>query len=414
MSHNPIRILYLHQYFVPPGGAGGTRSYEFARRLVAAGHEVCLITSAAMMPEPYRSLDKTTQIELDGIQVIVIPVPYANEMSFARRIWAFLHFALAASWQAMQQPADVVFATSTPLTIAIPAIMAKLRRRIPLVFEVRDLWPELPIAVGALRNPVAKWLAHALEWIAYHASAHIVALSPGMAAGVQRRGIPAERVTVIPNSCDVALFDVPASRGDALRAQLGLAADQPLIVYAGTFGRINGVSYLVDVAAALRARNPQARFLLVGQGAERDQVIARAQATGVLDQTLWVRDPIPKAEMPALLAAATVATSLFVPLEPMWNNSANKFFDALAAGKPVAINYGGWQADLLRETGAGVALPPADPAQGAALLHDLLADAGRIHEAGQAARALAEQRFHRERMAEKLATVLTMVAQGTP
>jgi len=345
-----------------------------------------------------------------GIPATVIHVPYSNNMGFKARVRAFLRFAVLASREAMRQQADVVLATSTPLTIAVPGIAAKIRWGIPMVFEVRDLWPELPIAVGALRNPLLQQVARSLEWLAYHASSHVVALSPGMAEGVIRRGVPRSRVTVIPNSCDVDLFDVPAQRGHAIRRRLpNLTIEHPLIVYTGTFGLINGVDYLVDVAAAMRTVDPDVRFLLVGDGAEATKMITRAQDLEVLNNNLWVWKPLPKQEMPDLLAAATVATSLFVPLQSMWNNSANKFFDALAAGKPVAINYGGWQAELLEQNHAGIVLPPHDPVQAAHMLASFVRDPQRLQQAGAAVRMLAHTTFHRDVSARKLETVLNQV-----
>jgi glycosyltransferase involved in cell wall biosynthesis len=407
-----MRILYLHQYFVSPDTHGGTRSYEFARRLIAAGHEVCMLTSSAMLPKRYQGATATFEAEIAGIPAVVIPVPYGNEMSFGDRIAAFARFAALASLEATRRRCDLIYATSTPLTIAIPGIIGKIWQRAPLVFEVRDLWPELPIAVGALRNPAARAGASALEWLAYHSSAEVVALSPGMADGVVRRGYPRERVTVIPNSCDRELFDVPASRGDAIRARIpGLAPDDPLIVYTGTFGKINGAGWLVDVAAQLRGLAPRAQILMVGSGAERDQILERASLAGVLDQNLRVWEPVAKNEVPDLLAAATVATSLFLPIKPMWNNSANKFFDALAAGKPLAINYGGWQADLLRQSGAGIVMEYGDPARSARDLAAFVGDRERVAQASQASRMLASTQFDRDLMASRLEGLLRRVAE---
>lgn len=401
-----MRILYLHQYFNTPQTAGSTRSYEMARRLVADGHEVIMLTSAASLGQSWAPSGGWRDYEVDGIKLKVLSVSYSNAMPFARRIKAFLHFAFGAAWHVRKFKTDVVFATSTPLTIIIPGLAAKFWHRIPLVFEVRDLWPELPIAVGALRTPVLRWAARALEWIAYHAAAHVVALSPGMAEGVMRRGIPAAKVTVIPNSCDVDLFDVPSERGDRVREQLGLAPQQPLIVYTGSFGLVNGVDYLVDVALAMRRIAPHVRFLLVGKGAKYDAVRLQAERAGVLDETLWVWPALPKEQVPDLLAAATLATSLVVPLKPMWNNSANKVFDAFAAGKPIAINYEGWQADLLRREKAGVVIPPDEPDEAARILADFVYDPARLHEASIAARKLAYEVFNRDLLYLQLAQVL--------
>lgn len=388
-----------------------TRAYEFARRLNTMGHEVTIVTSAAHLPEKYKDLTRTTRVNIEGVNAIIIPVPYSNYMSFSRRIRAFIQFAVLAIWTSARTPADVVFASSSPLTICIPAIAASLWQRIPMVFEVRDLWPELPIAVGALRNPIARFVAESMEWIAYHWSRHVVALSPGMAEGVQRRGIPSEQISVIPNSCDVDLFDIPESAGASIREGLGLRAGQPLIVYTGTFGLMNDVGFLVKVAYAAQEIAPDLHFLLIGSGAQFELVTEVARALGVLNKNVTVWKPLPKNEMPNVLAAATIATSLFLPIREMWNNSANKFFDALAAGKPIAINYGGWQAEILRATGAGIQIPATDYRQAAQELAAFAKDGAALDRAQAAAHDLAYNKFNRNLMAERLEQVLVQVAQ---
>ncbi len=402
-----MNITYLHQYFATPDSATGTRSYEFARRLVARGHRVTMICSDAQLPPALRATRAVRRETIDGIDLRIIGVAYTNEMGHAARIRSFLRFALRASVETARVPADVVFATSTPLTIALPGIVGRVARRAPLVFEVRDLWPELPIAVGALRGRAPIAAARAIEWFAYRSAREVIALSPGMADGVARRGIPRERITVIPNGCDLAAFDVDPASGDTIRASVpGLVVGAPLIVYAGAFGVINGVSWLADLAAALRPLRDDARFLLVGRGAGRDALLARARERGVLDETLFVRDPLPKREMPALLAAATVATALFEPVPEMEATSSNKFFDALAAGRPLLINYGGWQRDLLETSGAGIAVTHADLRAAARELAGLLADPVRLSAAGAAARVLARSEFDRDEQAARFAAVL--------
>lgn len=408
-TNNRLRITYIHQYFTTPDGTGGTRSYEFARRLIASGHDVHMITSSARLP--YCSAKKVLRQDMAGIPTTVIHVPYHNAMPFNQRIRAFFRFSWLASREVIKHKADVVFATSTPLTIAIPGILAKLRHRVPMVFEVRDLWPELPIALGALNNPLAKVAAQGLEWIAYHSSAHIVALSPGMAEGVMRRGISAARISIIPNSCDIDVFDAPMKKGEAIREKLNLRSAQPLIVYAGSFGLIYGLDYFVEIAAAMRSSLPKAHFLMVGEGATKDAVVARAKQKGLLEANLTIWNPIPKAQLADVLAAATVATSIVIPEKRLWDNSANKFFDALAAGKPIAINYGGWQADLLNETGAGIVLPPDDPAEGARQLAEFVQDSARLRSASEAARHLARTRFDRDMMASQLEAILCSVVK---
>lgn len=402
-----MRIVYLHQYFVPPAGSGGTRSFEIGRRLVAMGHDVTMITSNAMMPGELKASKRIERFGVAGMSVVCIPAPYSNKLAFAARVRAFLKFALAGSYHALTTPGDVVLATSTPLTVAIPGIVASKLRGRPMVFEVRDLWPELPIAIGVLRNTLLKILARGLELAAYRCSREVIALSPGMADGVAARGVPRERITVIPNSCDISLFSATAEQADRFLAEFlpGLGG-RPIVLYAGTFGLINGVSYLVEVAREMKAILPKVCFVLAGEGAEREKVIQLAENYEVLGLNLKLIPPVPKRRVPELFAAATVSTSVVIDLKELWNNSANKFFDALAAGRPVAINHEGWQADLIRKHGIGLVLPSKDHARAARLLADFISDPQRVADAGNAARRLALSEFDRDEMARRVERVL--------
>lgn len=401
-----MHVLYLHQYFCPPDGTGGTRSYAMAKRLVKAGHRVTMITSSAFFPDTY-ALSRTTRLSIDGIDIIVLRVPYGNAMGFARRLWAFLQFALRGVWASLSvNGVDAVFATSTPLTIIIPGYIASRVRAAPLIFEVRDLWPDLPIAIGALKNPLLKWFARRMETFAYRSAARIIALSPGMKAGVVSRGTPEDRVVMIPNASDIDLFRVSPEDGHQFLEQHPQLSGSALVTYAGTLGRINAVGYLVDLAEAMLTIDPSVRFLICGDGAERDDVRARAAHVGVLEQNLWMLPPLPKNEMPSLLSASTVAISLFQNLPDMQHNSANKVFDALAAGKPVVVNYGGWQAELLESRSAGLALPPENIETAAQDLSDFLQDTDGLRRAGEQAAALADSRFNRDRLAGQLRDVL--------
>ena len=344
--------------------------------------------------------------ETAGIQVHALPVPYSNRMSYARRIAAFVDFAWQAAREATRLDGDVVYATSTPLTIAIPAVRAARAHRIPMVFEVRDLWPEIPIAVGALRNPVLITLARRLERFAYRNAEHIVALSDGMRDGVVATGQSPSRITVIPNACDRESFDVGDVPGRELRARYEWLRDRPLVLYTGTLGLINGVGYMVHIAAAAATMDPDVRFVVVGDGREEAQVRAEASALGVLDRNFFLIPPVPKATMPAWLSAADIATSFVIDQPVLWANSANKFFDALAAAKPVAINYEGWQAAVIRESGAGLVLDRRDADVAASQLVRGVRDGAWLRAAGEAARRLATERYDRDILTDLLEQVL--------
>ena len=400
-----MRILYFDQYYKTPAMAGGTRSYEMARRLVARGHEVDLVTS---WTESARRREAFVTDEA-GVRVHWIPVPYDNAMSFARRIASFGEFSLRATLPRLSGSFDVVLATSTPLTIAIPGVAAARRHRAPFVFEVRDLWPQLPIAIGALRSPAARSAARALERWAYRNASAVVALSPGMKAGVVAAGTDPLRVSVIPNASDLELFDVPAQRGADFRAGRTWLGNRPLLVYAGTLGRINGVMTLVDLAVHLRDVDPDVRLLIVGKGAERDGIRAAAVARGVLDVNLFMEDVVPKAAVPDLLSAADMAACLFVDLPEMRANSANKFFDALASGTPVLLNYGGWHHDLVRFGGIGASIWGMGAHNAAREVATRIRDRPWLERAGRSARDMAEAWFARDLLATRLERLLLAV-----
>lgn len=401
-----MKITYLHQYFNTPAMSGGTRSYEMARRLVNMGHEVNLITTRR---------DGDTKAgwlvtEEAGIRVHWISIPYSNRMGYSRRMRAFLKFAIHSARRAAGIPSDLIFATSTPLTIALPAVWASWRRRVPMVLEVRDLWPKVPIALGALSNPVMRHAAIQLERFAYRHSASVVALSPDMRDGVMQVGYPAEKVTVIPNASDLDFFHPDQAAGADYRRKHGIPLNRTLIVYAGTLGLVNGVGYLVKLAAAMKP-DPRVYFLIVGDGVEAGLVNEMAQATGCLGVNLKILSTVPKKEMSSVLAAADISISTVIPIPELEANSANKVFDGMAAGCCIAINHGGWLATLLNETKAGVVLPQDIPAAARELTR-WLDNPALISSARAQARALAEQRFSRDTLAVELNCLLNRVVKN--
>lgn len=387
--------------------AGSTRSYEMARRLVLMGHEVNIVTS---WREDSGRENGWFVTQEDGITVHWLPLAYSNRLKYMERINAFLKFAWAAGRRAAALPSDVVFATSTPLTIALPGVYAAKRQSVPMVFEVRDLWPDLPIAMGALRNPLLRRLAQELEKFAYRHAKSVVALSPGMRDGVAASGYPRDRITVIPNSADLDRFFPDAQLRKQFRRSHGIRENDVLVVYAGTLGRINGVSYLVDLAAALSGEE-NIRFLIVGDGQELGQIRAYAAQRGCLGLNFHMIPEVSKAEIGKVFAAADIAVSTVIPLPELEANSANKFFDGLAAGCCVAVNHGGWQADLLRNHQAGFQLPRVID-RAADELRAWAHHPERIAAAGRNARALAERFFARDLLASELERVLVDAAEN--
>jgi len=404
-----MKIIYLHQYFKTPEMNGGTYSYEISRQLVAQGHEVHMVTTdrSGRRRGWYRTVEA-------GIQVHWCSVAYSNHMGYQRRIRSFGEFAMAAARKAVTLPGDVVVATSTPLTIALPGVYVARRKRIPMVFEIADLWPEIPIAMGVLRSRPAVAAARWLERLAYRHAAHVVAQSPGVKDGVVRAGYPAEQVTVIPCSCDPRTFDVPPDRGRAFRAKHPWLGDRPMVVYTGSIGPINGVEYLAKVAAEAWRLDPEVRFVVVGGGREEANVRRAAEQLGVLDKNFFMLPPVPKCEMPEVVSAADIATSVFIDLEEMWSNNASKVFDALAARRPIAINHRGWLAEMIEANDCGLVMDVHNPASAAEQIVAAVRDRGWLARAGASAWRLCQERFDRDRMAERFESILLDLVPEVP
>ena len=266
--------------------------------------------------------------------------------------------------------------------------------------------------MGVIRDPLSRMAARWLERFAYRAADRIIALSPGMAKGVSAMGVHHHDVVVIPNGCDLELFG--SSKRVAVERVADVSTtefvDRTMCLYAGTIGRVNGLSYVVDMAAELRSIAPDILFLIVGDGKEAGLVRKRAEQHGVLDRTLYLQSALPKRSVAALFEACTVALSVCIDLPEMWNNSANKFFDALAAGRPVAINYRGWQADLVGRYELGLVLPADSPRVAGHMLANFLSDREAVRRCGRNARMLAEREFCRDRLSEKARDVVRSAA----
>lgn len=407
-----MHILYFHQHFSTPHGAAGIRSYQMAQALLRHGHGVTMVCGSYGLGET--GLDQPfargrRRGLVDGIDVIEFDLSYANSDGLLKRAGTFAKFALGAVGVALRERYDLAFATTTPLTAGIPAIAARWLRRKPYVFEVRDLWPELPRAMGVITNPVILWLLSVLEWLSYRNAARCVALSPGIAEGIAARGVPAERIALVPNGCDLSIFGgaVEPWRPD------GVGEDQLLAIFTGTHGQANGLDAVLDAAAVLQARGREdIAIALVGDGKLKPMLVARAEADGLTN--VHFHAPVNKARLAGLMASADVGLQILANVPAFYyGTSPNKFFDYLAAGLPVLTNYPGWVADMVTAQRAGFAVPPDNPDAFADALIAAADDRGALVAQGKAAAALARRDFDRTALADRwVAWVTQGVAVG--
>lgn len=343
-----MKLLYIHQYFSFPDKSGGTRSYDLATQFVKKGIDVTVISSN-MNPS---NLGKWTKFDRDGIHFYFLNCPYSNNMGFYARIKAFVQFMFESSKLARKIDCDIALATSTPLTVGFPVYRLKKKKKVPYVFEVRDVWPYVPIAMGYFKNKLSQKFLYACEKAIYRNASAIVPLSVGMDANIKQR-YPNDKSVVIPNISEVNRFAKVEKCVD-----IPFPEDKKIVLYAGTFGNVNGLGYVIKMAKELLCVDESILFYLFGDGKEKETILQQAKDTGVLDKNVYIFDPVRKNDLPYLYAKCTVGSSYVIDIPALWDNSANKFFDTLAAGKPMIINHEGWQADAIRKHNFGFVLPP--------------------------------------------------------
>ncbi len=394
-----MKVLYFHQHFSTPEGATGTRSFQMAKRLVKEGHTVVVVCGSYEMSETglkggfVKGMRRGT---VEGFEVIEFDLTYSNSDSFIQRTKKFIRYAAKSSRVALFEPCDLVVSTSTPLTVALPGILARLFRRKPFVFEVRDLWPELPKAMGVITNPVVLALMSTLESMAYYFSCRQIALSPGILDGIAKKTGKPQDICLVPNGSDVQLF----SPGITPWRPQGVSPGEFVAVFAGTHGIANGLDALLDVAAELKNREKadikrertDIKIVLTGAGKLKSQLASRAKAEQ-LDNVVFV-DPLRKEKLAQLLAGADLGLQVLANIPAFYyGTSPNKFFDYIAAGLPVLNNYRGWLKDMIDEYDCGYTVEPDNPKQFADLLEQAADNRLALSQKGINARQLAENQF---------------------
>lgn len=414
---NPMHILYLHQYFRTRTDVGITRSYELARYLIGRGHRVTMVT-AQDPGSPWEGREDTRRRTVDGIDVVEIRAAYADvvhgtKLPYRDRIVEFARFALLARTVVKRLPRpDLVFATSTPLTIGIPGMAASRHHRAPMVFEVRDLWPDAPVQMGALRNPLAIAAARWLERKIYRNSAHVIALSPGMRDGVVEGGVPPERVTVVPNASDLDLFS-PDVDGSGVRARWGVG-DRFVCTYFGTMGEANDLTQVVKAARILQdCGRKDIVFVLHGDGKRKPALEAYVEEHAL--HNVIFSGPIPdKGAVAKIAAASDACMTIYKNVPVLYTCSPNKFFDTLSAGRPAIVNSPGWLKELVEENEAGVYAREDDPEHLADRVTFLADNPELVERYGRNARALAERSFDRRKLGARLEEVFQSVLATSP
>ncbi len=398
---DPLHVLLIHQLFVAGDQAGGTRHAELARHLAAGGHRFTVVTDRGnyMSGRSASSGHASSSDPYPGVTVHRVPT-VGGGRGFAGRVTGFLSFTAASFLRGLAvRDVDAVYATTPPLPQAATGLALARLKGVPLVLEVRDLWPDFAVELGVLKDPALIAASRRLEHTLYRAADVVVVNSPGFVEHVRAGG--AEHVVVVPNGVDADAFD-PGSSGRDFRREHGLDG-KFVVLYAGAHGVPNDLSTVLDAAEALGG-TPEVVFALVGDGRDKERLVADAERRG-LTNVRFV-GPQPKSRMPEVLAAADLGLATLKPLPLFGTVFPNKVFDYMAAGRPTLLLIDGVIREIVEDGDAGAFVPPGDGAALADAVLGYLADPDLRARQGRSARAVVETSFRRSEHAEALGRLL--------
>jgi glycosyltransferase involved in cell wall biosynthesis len=387
-----VKVLILHQHFNTPYDGGAIRSYYLAKALVDKGIDTVVITG---------SNDKEGIRDVDGITVHYLKIAYDNSFGFLKRGISFLRFVNVAVSEAKKiSNVDLCYAISVPLTIGVAAMRIKKKMGIPFIFEVGDLWPEAPIEMGFIKNPILKNYMVGLERKIYNESESVVALSTAIEEGVTSVA-PGKNIHLLPNMADTDFFK-PEKKNTVLEKKFNVEG-KFVISYIGALGFANGLDHLLDAAKAVSESGLAVKFLICGDGAMREKISIRIGGEQLKNISL-----LPFANRGGVQEIMNVTDASFIsylPFKVLETGSPNKYFDGLAAGKMIITNFGGWIREEIEKEQMGFSFSN-NPQEFVNKLKAFLTNPDLVKTAQQNARNLAEQKYSRKILSEKFSRIV--------
>ena len=399
-----MRILLIHQFFLEDNDGGGSRWNEISRLWTQAGHEVTVLAGMVHYmggtTGKYQGQYFHQSTNRDGVRVIRCHVANSYNNSFLGRLRAYFSFTLSSILGGIRHanaPYDLIVVTSPPLFVGITALVLSAWKRIPFVFEVRDLWPESAIDTGVLTNPLIIRFAYWFEKLVYKKARLINVLTPAFRDTlVEKKGVPARKIILIPNAADFALSEelLTTFQAAGFRREHGLDG-KFVITYVGAHGVANHLVQVLDTAELLRDTN--VLFLLIGNGMQKKDLMADARQRG-LSNVRFV-DPVPKREVFKYILASDMGASVLKKVDTFKTIYSNKTFDYFSCKKPVLMAIDGVSRKLVEDAGAGVFVEPENPADFARKIRQYLDHPEGLRPQGESGYAYARAHFDREVLA---------------
>lgn len=396
-----MKNVYIHQHFMTNRGSGGTRSYDVARHMVRMGHHVHIICgiydTSGLEPMPWYKLFR--QENYDGVAVTVCNVVSSNKQSALMRTLGYLWFAVLATIASLRiKKPDIVFATSTPLTVGIPGFIAAKLKKSPFIFEVRDIWPESFIRSGWVTGKELNIrLMARLEKFCYKHAHKIMLVSPGFEKRLIERGLPPEKLKTALLGADGDVFrDVKPNYEFMKQHQLG---GKNIAIFTGAHGKSNGLYYVLDGAKNLLDR-PDIAIILIGDGYEKHNLIQYAKDHQL--NNVCFADPVPKDDLPGILAVCKIGLMILRYIGEPRPVTPNKIFDYMFMGMPALVNFEGPTIDMVNADECGLYVDPTKPEDLAEKIKLLVDNPEMARQMGENGKKAAWTKYDRGIIAQQL------------
>jgi len=414
-----MKIVFFSHYFPPEGNAPASRTYEHCKRWVAAGHDVTVITCAPNVPDGvvydgYKNRIWPQRESVDGINVVRTWTYVAANAGSVKRILNYVSYMMSAvlTFLFFCRRPNVVIATSPQLFCGWAGVIASWVKWCPFVLEIRDIWPESIVTVGAMEKGMLLRILEFIERRMYRAANHIVTVGSGYRDNIVAKVDCGDRTSVVTNGVDSDLFS-PKDASPEFRSMYGLG-DRFVCSYVGTIGMAHGLSIVVRAAKRLKEANREdIVFCLVGDGASRAAIEQEIEAADV-GSLVQLTGRLPKSEMPTVLASSDcllvhlMKTDLFQTVIP------SKIFESMAMKRPLIMGVQGESADIVEASGSGIHIEPEND-------EELVAAVIKLHESPEfyeqlcsKGRSFATEHYSRDKLASKMLATIEKVASGNP
>lgn len=401
-------LLLVHQAFASKDDPGGTRHFEFAKRLVAEGTKFTVVAGDVVYLTGERATPRKqlmTECTTDGVRILRAYTYASLHSNYVARVISFLSFTVTSVLVGVRagRP-DVVMGTTPNIFQAVSAWVLSIVHQRPFLLEIRDLWPEFAIDIGLLRNPVLIRLARWLENFLYARADYLLVNSPAYRDYLIAKGIETKRISFVPNGVDPFMFD-PQQRGEDVRRKYGVQ-NKFAVTYAGAIGMANDIDVLVKAAVLIRDR-ADIHLLIVGDGKERRRLEAEVKALGLSNITFT--GPIPKSRMPEILAASDACVAILRNIKMFTTTYPNKVFDYMAAGRPTVLAIDGVIREVVEAADGGIFVEPGNPTQLVSAIARLADDPSKARKMGDSARSYVVQHFDRNEHAREFMNLVRRI-----